>query len=151
MSTAHLDLQQLDPQHAHTAGHLESCDFCLAQEALTFAELLDYSRADVPGIGYFTDYYSVDRISAARVVAIRECILELCKPGNVCRGCGEAIDGGPYCAGCAEQVQSLIAARSFEFPKWARRIVAGVGYLIVFLLFVFDLSAVLAMWPGGAP
>ena len=149
MSTTPLDLQHIDLQHAHTAGHLESCDFCMEQEALSFAELLEYSRADVPGIGYFTDYYSVDRISAARVEVIRERILALCKSGHLCRGCGEEIESGPYCDGCAREVESLIAAGPFEFPKWAKRVVAGVGYVIVFLLFVFDLSAILAMWPGG--
>ena len=156
MSTVPFELPHIDLQQVHTAGHLENCDFCLAQEALSFAELLEYSRADVPAIGYFIDYYSVDRISAARVEAIRECILALCKsapckPGNLCRGCGEAIADGPYCAKCANDVLSLIVARPFEFPKWGKRVVAGVGYAIVFLLFVFDLSAILAMWPGGVP
>jgi len=156
MSAVSFDLPHVNLQHTHTAGHLESCDFCLAQEALSFAELLEYSRADVPAIGYFIDYYSVDRISAARVEAIRECVLALCKAapcksGNLCRGCGKEIVDGPYCAGCAEQVRSLITSRTFEFPQWTKRVVAGIGYAVVFLLFVFDLSAILAMWPGGAP
>jgi hypothetical protein len=117
------------------------------QEALSFAELLEYSRPDVPDIGYFTDYYSVDRISAARVEIIRERILALCMPAPRCRGCGEAVDGGPYCEGCAREVESLIARRPFELPTLAKRVAAGLGYLIVFLLFVFDLSAILMMWP----
>jgi hypothetical protein len=144
-----IDLQHLDLEHVHTTGHLENCDFCLEQEALSFAELLEYSRADVPGIGYFADYYSVDRISAARVEVIRERILALCKPAHPCRGCGDPIVDGPYCADCAEEVESLLAARPFEFPQWAKRVVAGIGYVVVFLLFVFDLSAILAMWPGA--
>jgi|GEM_PF-4259280 len=147
MSTPSFELQHIDRQYAHSAGHLESCDFCVEQEALSFAELLEYSRADVPGIDYFTDYYSVDRISAARVETIRERILVLCKTAPACHGCGKAVDGKPYCDVCAREVESLITRRLFEFPTWAKRIVAGFGYVVVFLLFVFDLSAILAMWP----
>jgi hypothetical protein len=97
------------------------------QEALSFAELLEYSRPDVPDIGYFTDYYSVDRISAARVEIIRERILALCMPAPRCRGCGEAVDGGPYCEGCAREVESLIARRPFELQRWRSALLRGSG------------------------
>lgn len=139
-----IDLPQTDLRLAQTVGHLETCDFCLEQEALTFAELLDYSRADVPGIDYFMNYYSVDRISAARVESIRERILALCAPVRVCCGCSKPIENGTYCAGCAEEVASLIAGPPFELSK---RLWAALGFALVALLVYFDLTAILATWP----
>ena len=114
--------------HAPLPGHLESCDFCLEQEALSFAELLEYRRADVPAIGYFTDFYRSDRISPEREQAIRARIVALCSaplqhhpplpPSKTCRGCNRpigsrSISAGPYCPPCAKEIRSLICTEHF--------------------------------------
>lgn len=36
-----------------------------------------------------------------------------------CRGCDTPIDSDTYCDRCLDEVESLIHARPFVFPRWA--------------------------------
>ena len=154
-------------EHAPTSDHLRRCADCREMEAQSFAELLEYSAADVPNIGYFNDYYSVDHLTVEQIEAIRERIIVLCKPDvanlgiRMCRagGCVNVAGEGPYCPRCLEEISSLIAHKEkpsrFDLKDVLLILLAvalgsGVGVLVAHYLFGVYFWAFSRVWPDGA-
>jgi hypothetical protein len=160
-STPGLRIVEVPTDHATGLCELETCQFCFDMECRNWwADILDGSS--FPSISILTDYYNSDKISVARVKAIHARILELCKPAPIdadlvlnnglrlCRGCDKPIESDTYCRKCLEEIEALITAKPFAFPKWAR--VAGwiVLGIIGYLALVYDLTAIVVQWRAGA-